>query len=77
MTGERAGVSEIGEFEGEDGQVVFGFVVGETVEGGLGAGDVACAEEEGVGLGVGEELFDGFEALWGLVGVWGLGWGRY
>ena len=69
LLGKRLGALEVGELEREDGQVVLGVVVLDGVVGGLGAGDVAGAEDESVGLlGLGEELFDCFEALWrGLV----------
>lgn len=56
---------QVGQLEGQDGQAVPGAVVLELIVGGLRALRVAGAEDELVGLGLGEQLLDQLEALLG------------
>lgn len=63
LFGEGLDVAQVVELQGQDGERVGGAVKGEGVVGLLGALGVAGAEDDAVGLGLLEELADGFEAL--------------
>jgi hypothetical protein len=60
---EGPGASEVGELEGKDRYAVFGHVEVELAESRPRPGDIAGTEKEFVWLSLGEELFDGLEAL--------------
>lgn len=58
---------EVGAVELQDGNRVAGAVVVEGVDGALCAGNVPRAEDDSVGLGLGEKLADDVEALDGAL----------
>lgn len=69
LRGERFDLLEVGAVELQDGDGVAGAVVVERLVRALGARDVPRADNDFVGLGLGEELADDLEAL-GSVLAW-------
>lgn len=69
LRGERLDLLEVRAVKLQNGDGVAGAVVVERFVRALGAGDVPRAEDDSVGLGLGEELADDLEAL-GSVLAW-------